>query len=151
MQRTQMRTVGEQRLQSMFESFKSRISIPLVTTALSSRAHACMLCSVRGTMHGWRCCGGGRQALEALRKLRSEKTAEIKQFRLALDHTKTHKVHPIPAPLSPVPSRLPRFFGLGTPAQHPICSMPSTLPSLYLPWLPQLAVLLPDLVNGLIL
>ncbi len=95
----------------MFELLKSRISIPLVTTALSSRAHACMLCSVRGTMHGWRCCGGGRQALEALRKLRSEKTAEIKQFRLALDHTKTHKVHPIPPPFPLCPPGCLGFLG----------------------------------------
>lgn len=32
------------------------------------------------------------QALEALRKLRTEKAAEIKQFKLQLDHLKTHKV-----------------------------------------------------------
>ena len=31
------------------------------------------------------------QALEALRKLRAEKTAEVKEFRLRLDHLRTHK------------------------------------------------------------
>jgi hypothetical protein len=30
--------------------------------------------------------------LEVLRKLRTEKTAEIKQLKLQLDHLKTHKV-----------------------------------------------------------
>ena len=32
------------------------------------------------------------QALEALRKLRTEKSSEIKQYKLQLDHLKTHKV-----------------------------------------------------------
>ena len=32
------------------------------------------------------------QALEALRKLKSEKTQEVKEFKLRLDHLKTHKV-----------------------------------------------------------
>lgn len=31
------------------------------------------------------------QALEALRKLRTEKTSDIKSFKLAHEHTKTHK------------------------------------------------------------
>ena len=31
------------------------------------------------------------QALEALRKLRTEKMAEVKEFRLRLDHLRTHK------------------------------------------------------------
>ncbi len=42
------------------------------------------------------------QALEALRKLRTEKTAEIKQFRLQLEHLKTHKVRCIATLLSPL-------------------------------------------------
>lgn len=32
------------------------------------------------------------QALETLRKLRTEKTQEVKQFKLQLDHLKTHRV-----------------------------------------------------------
>ena len=32
-----------------------------------------------------------RQALEALRKLKSEKTAEAREFKLRLEHLKTHK------------------------------------------------------------
>ncbi len=31
------------------------------------------------------------QALEALRKLRTEKMAEVKEFKLRLDHLRTHK------------------------------------------------------------
>ncbi len=31
------------------------------------------------------------QALEALRKLRTEKVAEVKEFKLRLDHLRTHK------------------------------------------------------------
>lgn len=127
MQRTQMQNLESRGCNECLSISYHEYRPRLATTALSSRAHDCcqyagvhlnwmlrggadsdkvfcMLCSVRGTTHGWRCCGGGRQALEALRKLRSEKTAEIKQFRLALDHTKTHKVHPIP-PL--FPSALP--------------------------------------------
>ena len=36
-------------------------------------------------------CCSALQALEALRKLRSEKAAEAKEFKLKLDHLKTHK------------------------------------------------------------
>ena len=32
-----------------------------------------------------------KQALEALRKLRTEKMAEVKEFKLRLDHLRTHK------------------------------------------------------------
>lgn len=32
-----------------------------------------------------------RQALEALRKLKTEKTAEAREFKLRLEHLKTHK------------------------------------------------------------
>lgn len=35
--------------------------------------------------------GASAQALEALRKLRTEKMAEVKEFRLRLDHLRTHK------------------------------------------------------------
>lgn len=33
------------------------------------------------------------QALQEMRKLRTEKTAEVKEFRLRLEHLKTHKDH----------------------------------------------------------
>ena len=33
------------------------------------------------------------QALQEMRKLRVEKTAEVKEFRLRLEHLKTHKDH----------------------------------------------------------
>ena len=33
------------------------------------------------------------QALQEMRKLRTEKTAEVKEFKLRLEHLKTHKDH----------------------------------------------------------